>query len=114
VELRLIQGTALEPSTDHSVDLRQARTELTLQLPSLAPLPIQIEARKGRQLGCTWGSLTDAEKEQLQGFLYRRPALWPVRRAPFEPLALLVVLGRLLIGCRPETWFRRSALAQEP
>jgi cellulose synthase (UDP-forming) len=112
VELRLIQGTPLEPSTDHSVDLRQAGTELTLQLPSLAPLPIQIQTRKGTQLGCTWGSLTDAEKEQLQGFLYRRPALWPVRRAPFEPLALLAVLGRLLIGCRPETWFRRSALPQ--
>ena len=101
VELRVIPGNPLEPAT-----------ELTLLLPSLPPLPIQVQSQQGPRLACTWGNLTDSQTEQLQGFLYRRPALWPVRRAPFEPLALLVVLGRLLIGCRPETWFRRSALPQ--
>jgi cellulose synthase (UDP-forming) len=130
VELRLIQGAPLESAPSQSdgersgaespaqaeqaaVDLRQAGTELTLRLPSLTPLPIQISSRKGTRLGCTWSNLTHSQVEQLQGFLYSRPALWPVRRAPFEPLALLVVLGRLLIGCKPETWFRRSALPQE-
>ena len=112
VELRLPQGTPLEPATDHLAEFRQTGTEFTLQLPSLPPLPMQIQSQQGTQLGCSWGALTDAQHEALQGFLYRRPALWPVRRAPFEPLALLVVLGRLLIGCRPETWFRRSALPQ--
>ncbi|MCS5705779.1 glycosyltransferase [Synechococcus sp. FGCU-3] len=85
---------------------------LSLELPSLPPLPIAIQTSQGNQLGYTWGSVSDAEKEQLQAFLYRRPALWPARRAPFEPLSLLVVLLRLLIGCRPETWFNRSALPQ--
>ena len=85
---------------------------LSLELPSLPPLPIAIQTSQERQLGCSWGSVSDAEKEQLQAFLYRRPALWPARRAPFEPLSLLVVLLRLLIGCRPETWFKRSALPQ--
>lgn len=113
VELRVVRGNAPEPTTDHPVDLRQAGTELTLQLPLLPPLPIEIQTQMGTRLGCTWWNLTDSQTEQLQTFLYRRPALWPVRRAPFEPLALLVVLGRLLIGWRPETWFRRSALPQE-
>ena len=118
VELRLTDGDPLAPATAPSVglsktsDVRQASPEFSLKLPSLAPLPIQIHTRTGARLGCTWGDLTEEQTEQLQGFLYRRPALWPVRRAPFEPLALLVVLGRLLIGCRPETWFSRSALPQ--
>lgn len=104
VELRAQAGATLAEGTRGAA--------LSLELPSLPPLPIAIHTSHRTQLGCTWGALSQPEKEQLQGFLYRRPALWPARRAPFEPLALLVVLGRLLIGCRPETWFRRSALPQ--
>ncbi|MFM7635079.1 MAG: hypothetical protein ACKO7Z_05755, partial [Cyanobacteriota bacterium] len=87
---------------------------LTLQLPRLPPLPVCVEVRQRQRLGCTWGALSDRQREQLQSHLYRRPNLWPIRRAPLEPLALLVVLGRLLIGCRTETWFCRSALPQQP
>ncbi len=112
IELQLLDTHSFEPATHRADALAEGATALTLQLPSLPPLPIEIQSQQGTRLGCTWGPLTNAQNEQLQTFLYRRPALWPVRRAPFEPLALVVVLGRLLIGCRPETWFRRSALPQ--
>jgi cellulose synthase (UDP-forming) len=85
---------------------------LTLQMGPLPPLPVVVECQHRDQLGCTWGSLNGAQAEALQSFLYRRCDLWPVRRAPFELLALLVVLGRLISGCRPESWFRRSLLPQ--
>jgi hypothetical protein len=53
-----------------------------------------------------------AQRQSLQAFLYSRPGAWPQLRAPFEPLALLVVLGRLLVSWRAETWFRRSLIKQ--
>ena len=107
VELTLPAATAQPLPEDTSA------AALTLQMAPLPPLPVVVQAHRPGRLGCSWGALSALEKEQLQAFLYRRPALWPVRRAPFEPLALLVVLGRLLIGCCPETWFRRSALPQQ-
>ncbi len=109
VELRLQKSTQPEATS-----LREALrgSGLTLHLAAMLPLPIQIEAMDGARLGCTWRNLNHAQRAELHHVLYSRPALWPVRKAPFEPLALLVVLGRLVIGSTPERWFRRSALPQ--
>jgi cellulose synthase (UDP-forming) len=107
VELRLAERPP------QATGLPAAAAELSLQLAMLPPLPVRIEARRGNRLGCSWGNLGERQREQLHSALYRRPDLWPIRRAPFEPLALLMVLVRLLIGCRPETWFSRSALPQQ-
>jgi len=85
----------------------------TVHLGSLPPLPVVAQAQRRSQLGCSWGTLNDEQHEALQGLLYHQPSLWPVRRAPLEPIALLVVVSRLLSGCRQETWFRRSLLPQE-
>jgi cellulose synthase (UDP-forming) len=92
---------------------RAVGSVFTLQLADLPPLPVQLVAREKSRLGCTWGLLNTPQREALHNLLYRRPSLWPLRRAPFEPMGLLVVFGRLLIGCRSETWFRRSALPQQ-
>jgi cellulose synthase (UDP-forming) len=56
--------------------------------------------------------LSPPQRERLQLFLYCRPGVWPERQAPLEPLALLAVFARLLVGCRSETWFRRSLIEQ--
>jgi cellulose synthase (UDP-forming) len=57
-----------------------------------------------------WGDLTDLQRERLQHQLYRQPGLWPQRRAPLEPVALIVVLARLFQPVPPDGWFRRSLL----
>ena len=89
-----------------------------LALPGLVPLPLRQQAverhRDGWRLGGVWESLRDDQRQALRRFLYGRPGLWPVRRAPPEPLALAVVLSRLLRGPRPEGWFQRSLLPQNP
>jgi cellulose synthase (UDP-forming) len=91
-----------------------------LQLPGLPWLPLRIEATRRSclagsaavRIGALWDGLNDEQQELLQAWLYRRPGLWPQRRAPLEPLALVVVIRRLLWGCRGEGWFRRSLVEQ--
>ena len=96
-----------------ALDEDASASALNLHVGQLPPLPLAVQNQGRGQLGCTWGTLSEEQREALQGFLYRRRNLWPVRLAPFEPLALLVVLGRLITGCRPESWFRRSLLPQQ-
>ncbi|QPN63455.1 glycosyltransferase [Synechococcus sp. CBW1004] len=94
----------------------QSRPELwlDLQVEGLERLPLQLTARLGRRLGAHWGPLSAAQRQALFRFLYSRDGLWPQRKAPPEPLALVVVLQRWLLGCRPECWFRRSLIPQNP
>jgi cellulose synthase (UDP-forming) len=72
--------------------------------------PVRVEARRGSRVGCVWGDLSARQRELLQQQLYRQPGLWPQRRAPLEPVALLVVLARLFQPLPPDGWFRRSLL----
>lgn len=65
---------------------------------------------RGLRVGLRWGALTAAQRERLEAYLYRRPDLWPTRRAPWDPLALTMVGIRLLQRIEPEGWFRRSVL----
>ncbi len=87
---------------------------LDLQVDGLERLPLQPTARRGRRLGAHWGPLNAAQQQALFRFLYSREGLWPQRKAPPEPLALVVVLQRWLFGCPPESWFRRSLMPQNP
>ena len=87
---------------------------LALELPGLPTLPLQPQAHRRERLGAHWGACGDHQRQALHRFLYSREGVWPLRRAPAEPLALAVVLGRLLVGCRPEAWFRRSLIPQNP
>jgi cellulose synthase (UDP-forming) len=77
-------------------------------------LPIALAAtrpdRHGMLMGARWDGLSAAQREVLQGFLYRRPELWPTRLAPFEPRAWLEVLGQLLRPVPAQGWFRRSVV----
>jgi len=92
--------------------------DLLLELPGLPPLPLHPLAvdrrRPGVLLGGRWPPLPDGQRQALRRFLYGRPDLWPLRPAPPEPLALAVVLARLLRGPGPEGWFRRSLMPQNP
>jgi cellulose synthase (UDP-forming) len=60
------------------------------------------------RLGLRWDALTPAQRDRLQTYLYRRPGLWPTLPAPWDPLALAVVSGRVLQRIPPESWFSRS------
>jgi cellulose synthase (UDP-forming) len=133
VELQAISETGVELRLRGPVQLPPNRP-LTLHVPGLPPLPLRLAAeaphagRRGlgwpsglgwrarsgavRRVGGCWQALSAAERQRLQAFLYCRPGAWPQRRAPFEPLALLVVLGRLVVSWRGETWFRRSLIEQ--
>jgi cellulose synthase (UDP-forming) len=79
---------------------------------------LRLEACRGRRLGCSWApiaaELEDERKEWLQQRLYRRDGQWPTRRAPAEPLALAVILTRLLRPLTAETWLERSLLPANP
>lgn len=138
-ELQAISEAGVELRLQDPVQLPSDRP-LTLHVPGLPPLPLRLAAearhvwrrglglprgqgwRRGRglragagavrQVGGCWQALTAAQRQSLQAFLYSRPGAWPQLRAPFEPLALLVVLGRLLVSWRAETWFRRSLIKQ--
>jgi cellulose synthase (UDP-forming) len=109
VELRLPVSRLLDPSLKDWRGLG-----LDLPVAGLEALPLQGMASQGRRLGAHWGDLSAAQRQALRGFLYSRDGLWPQRPAPPEPLALLVVLQRLLLGCPPEGWFRRSLMLQAP
>jgi cellulose synthase (UDP-forming) len=89
---------------------------LLLEMPGLPPLPLQpLAVDRGRRrlrLGGRWGPLPEGQRQALRRFLYGRPGLWPQRPAPAEPLALAVVLLRLLRGPGPEGWFHRSLMPQ--
>jgi cellulose synthase (UDP-forming) len=118
VELRL----AAPPRTAGSLaEIPSCGAIWELRLPGLPWLPLQIQATRERQLdlaaglrlGGLWDGLSPEQQERLEAWLYRRPDLWPQRRAPLEPLALLVVLARLIQGCPEEGWFRRSLVPQQ-
>ncbi|MFM8605960.1 MAG: glycosyl transferase, partial [Cyanobium sp.] len=117
------QAAELEAISEAGVELRATEAAggsppdlqpLELLLPGLPPLPLQPLARQRGRLGARWGPCDDQQLQALRRFLYSREGLWPVRRAPPEPLALAVVMARLLLGCRPEGWFRRSLVPQNP
>ena len=84
----------------------------------LAALPLRQhvleQGRQGLRIGCCWGGLSDRQRDDLQQLLYRGPGEWPRRQAPFEPIALLAVLIRLLAPVPPQGWFQRSLLALTP
>jgi len=117
---------ALEAISEAGVELRlggpaaadaieaAGETPLLLDLPGLdlPPLPLRPRARRGERLGGEWDALSALQRRALQRALHSREGLWPERIAPPEPLALVVVLARLLVGCRPEGWFRRSLVDQ--
>ncbi|MFN7678744.1 MAG: glycosyltransferase [Cyanobacteriota bacterium] len=110
VELRFAPGAEAS---------RLAReTPLTLEVPALASSPLFLEPRAWRpgRLGATWAWDTpeDPRRQTLRSFLNGREGLWPERQAPPEPLALAVVLGRLVRGPGPEDWFHRSLIPQAP
>jgi hypothetical protein len=98
----------------HASSPSRPKLWLDLQVDGLERLPLQPRARRGRRLGAHWAPLSAAQRQAMFRFLYSREGLWPQRKAPPEPLALVVVLQRWLLGCRPESWFRRSLMPQNP
>jgi cellulose synthase (UDP-forming) len=76
--------------------------------------PLQLERCRGLLLGGRWGSLSELQREALHRRLYRRAGQWPLRRAPAEPLALLVLLLRLLRPRGRDSWFQRSLMPVIP
>lgn len=117
VELRLPGPAAAALGGARGLPLLQlpaAAGTLGGQAPPPLELPLQPQRRRGACWGCSWGYLTPQQLDALQAWLYRRPGLWPVRRAPWEPLALLVTLLRLLRPPGPEGWFHRSSLPITP
>ena len=88
--------------------------QLDLASLGLTDLPLQSLRQRGRLLGARWGALSWDQRQALRRGLYSREGLWPQLAAPPEPLALAVVLQRLLFGCRPEGWFYRSLMPQNP
>jgi len=92
-----------------------AKLELVLPAGGLAgEWPVQFVRtqahRGGLRVGLTWAALDQRQREQLQGFLYRRDHLWPLRLAPFDGFALLALGRRLLQLPGPDDWFQRSQL----
>jgi cellulose synthase (UDP-forming) len=109
------QGCELELLDSISLDLPTIvidqnlifKTEL---LPGTWPVKVICrEQRHGRQrIGVSWEAIKEHQKEQLQIFLYRRDNLWPMRWAPFDGIAMVALLRRLLQRPCPEDWFSRS------
>jgi cellulose synthase (UDP-forming) len=114
----------VEAISEAGVELRCAtdgaagQAPLVLELPALASRPLPLEPRAWRpgRLGATWAwdGAEDERCQALRRFLHGREGAWPERRAPLEPLALAMVLGRLVRGPGPEDWFRRSLIPQAP
>ena len=115
------------------VALSEAGLELELELEREAPQPgqelelatsdgrcwlLKLEACRAKRLGCSWApisnELAEERQEWLQQRLYRRDGQWPTRRAPAEPLALAVILARLLRPLAAEIWLERSLLPANP
>ena len=98
-------------------ELASAGAQLELAVPTgglAGAWPVQLvrtQARPGGLgIGLAWGALDHRQREQLQGFLYRRANLWPHRLAPFDGWALLALARRLLQRPGPDDWFQRSQL----
>ena len=94
--------------------LEGARLQLEWPGPLPFPLPVRIartqRATAGLRVGADWNDLDAAQSEAIQSLLYRRLSQWPTRQAPFEPLALLAVLYRLLQPMAAQGWFQRSLM----
>ncbi len=110
-------GCEFELSDSSSIDLKTKSAEAQLVLiigglPGSWPVHVmRHQQRNGRQrIGVAWGEIEDHQKELLQIYLYRRNNLWPMRWAPFDGLAILAVLRRLIQRPSPEDWFSRSQL----
>ena len=123
---RPVRVTAI---SEHGVELQQSGDEGSLPRPLLEQtqilqlpagrrgvlrLPVRLHHSKASKLGCVWATLTPAQHDDLHWWLYRRPGLWPQRRAPLEPLSFLVLVWRLLRPMRPEGWFQRSMVSINP
>ena len=98
-------------------ELARAGAQLELAFPTgglAGAWPVQLVRTQvrpgGLGIGLAWGALDHRQREQLQGFLYRRDNLWPHRRAPFDGWALLALARRLLQRPGPDDWFQRSQL----
>ena len=91
-------------------------------LPSPPPVDIQLVTQDGlsftlhceqatdRAWGGCWSPLSESQIDALHHLLYRRSGQWPMRRAPAEPVALLVLCQRLLTPMPRERWFHRSLI----
>lgn len=108
VELRL--APVADPDRGPAFQPWPAATHLELCCADGSRWPLRLEAQAGARLGCSWGSLDERQRIQLQQRLYQRDGQWPTRRAPAEPLALAATLVRLWRPLPPETWFQRSVL----
>jgi len=98
-------------------ELANAGAQLELLVPTgglAGAWPVQLVRTQacpgGLGIGLAWGALDHRQREQLQGFLYRRANLWPHRRAPFDGWALLALGRRMLQRPGPDDWFQRSQL----
>jgi len=106
-ELELLDSTSIDHAT---MDMDQNLIFKTDLLPGSWPVKVICgQQRQGRQrIGVSWEVIKEQQREQLQIFLYRRDNLWPVRWAPFDGIAMVVLLRRLLQRPCPEDWFSRS------
>jgi len=90
--------------------------QLQLEWPGPLPFPLPVRiartqrAKAGLRVGAEWNDLDAEQSGAVQSLLYRRVGQWPTRQAPFEPLALLAVLFRLLQPLAAQGWFQRSLL----
>ena len=73
-------------------------------------LTLHCEQTTGRAWGGSWSQMNESQRNALHHLLYRRSGQWPTRRAPAEPLALLVMCRRLLKPLPRESWFQRSLI----
>ena len=106
-ELELLDSTSVDHAT---MDMDQNLIFKTDLLPGSWPVKVICgQQRQGRQrIGVSWEVIKEQQREQLQIFLYRRDNLWPVRWAPFDGIAMVALLRRLLQRPCPEDWFSRS------
>ena len=87
---------------------------MQLQFSDGSSWPVNVVHQRGLRLGCRWEPLSERQRDLLHRRLYRRSGQWPVRRAPAEPLALLVLALRLVRPPGSEAWFQRSLVPVNP
>ena len=109
--LTALSEEGLELTQEQRIDI-DPTCSLVLETADGRCWPVLPARQQALGLGCRWGHLTEQQREVLQHRLFRSAGRWPVRRAPAEPLALMVLLGNLLgnlLGIRcAERWFQRS------
>jgi len=116
LELQLGAGAGREPLRSPLEQGIAVGGELALEWTGAlaAPLPLRIarieRGKAGLRVGAAWHQLKPEQSAALQALLYRRQGQWPTRQAPFEPLALLAVLFRLLQPVAAQGWFQRSLM----